>query len=70
MSAPAHKYLSSSFKLLVKVKDSRIVTNSSHDAPVDALIQKLKRPSIAGIIKRETTIMAYKSLDGLAPTYL
>ena len=49
---------------------ARIVTNSSYDAPADALIQQLKWPNIAEIIKRETATIVYKSLNGLAPTYL
>ena len=49
---------------------ARIVTNSSYDAPVDALIQKLKWPTIAEIIKRETASIVFKSINGLAPTYL
>ena len=49
---------------------AKIVTNSSYDAPADALIQQLKWPNIAEIIKRETATIVYKSLNGLAPTYL
>ena len=49
---------------------ARIVTNSSYDAPADDLIQQLKWPNIAEIIKRETATIVYKSLNGLAPTYL
>ena len=49
---------------------ARIVTNSSYDAPAGALIQQLKWPNIAEIIKRETATIVYKSLNGLAPTYL
>ena len=49
---------------------ARIVTNSSYDAPADALIQKLKWPTIAEIIKRETATIVYKSLNNPAPTYL
>ena len=49
---------------------ARVVTNSSYDAPADALIQRLKWSNIAEIIKRETAMIVYKSLNGLAPTYL
>ena len=45
---------------------ARIVTNSSYDAPADALIQQLKWPNIAEIIKRETATIVYKYLNGLA----
>ena len=49
---------------------ARIVTNSSYDAPTDALIQRLNWPDIAEIIIRETATIVYKSLYGLVPTYL
>ena len=49
---------------------ARIVTNSGYNAPADALIEKLNWPTIVEIIKRETATMVYKSLNGLAPTYL
>ena len=49
---------------------ARIVTNSSYVAPADDLIEKLNWPTIVEIIKRETATMVYKSLNGLAPTYL
>ena len=47
-----------------------IVTNSSYDARADAVIEKLSWPTISEIIKRETTTMVYKSLNGLVPMYL
>ena len=49
---------------------ARIVTNSSYDARADALMEKLNWPTISEIIKRETTTMIYKSLNGLVPMYL
>ena len=53
---------------------ARIVPDSGcdapADAPADALIEKLNWPTIVEIIKRETATMVYKSLIGLAPTYL
>ena len=49
---------------------ARIATNSNYDAPADALIQRLKWPNIAEVIKRETAAIVYKSLNGLAPKYL
>ena len=36
---------------LLQHRAARIVTNSSYDAPVDALIQKLKWPAMTEIIK-------------------
>ena len=36
---------------------ARIVANSSFDAPADALIEKLSWPTIADIIKQETSTM-------------
>ena len=49
---------------------ARIVTNSSYDARADILIEKLNWPTISEIIKRETTTMVYRSLNGLVPMYL
>ena len=49
---------------------ARIVTNSSYDARADALIEKLNWPTISEIIKRETTNMVYKSLNGPLPMHL
>ena len=49
---------------------TRIMTKSSHDTRADALIEKLNWPTISEIIKRETTTMVYKSLNGLVPMYL
>ena len=36
---------------------ARIVANSSFDAPADALIEKLSWPTIADIIKQDTSTM-------------
>ena len=58
-----------SYKIALPVA-SVSVTNSSYDAPADALIKRLKWPNIAEIIKRETATIVYKSLKGLAPTKL
>ena len=49
---------------------ARIVTNSSYDARADAQTEKLNWPTISEIIKRATTTMVYKSLNGLVPMYL
>ena len=49
---------------------ARIVKNISYDARVDILIEKLNWPTISEIIKRETTTMVYRSLNGLVPMYL
>ena len=43
---------------------------SSYDAPADTLIEKLNSPTIVESIKRETATMVYKSLNGLALTYI
>ena len=59
------------FKLqTLQNRAARIVTNSGYDAPAAALIEKLNWPTIVEIIKRETGTTVYKSLNGLAPTYL
>ena len=49
---------------------TRIAANSSYNAPANVLIEKLNRPIISEIIKRETATMICKSLNGLAPMYL
>ena len=49
---------------------ARLVRNSSYDARADALIEKLNWPIISEIIKRTTTTVVYKSLNGLVPMYL
>ena len=49
---------------------ARIVANSSYDARAEGLIEKLNWPTISEIIKRETTTIVYKSLNGLVPMYL
>ena len=49
---------------------ARIVTNNSYDARADILIEKLNWPTISEIIRRETTAMVYKSLNGFVPMYL
>ena len=59
-----------SYTAEVTNRAARIVTNSSYDAGADALIEKLNWPTISEIIKRETTTMVYKSLNGLVPMYL
>ena len=42
---------------------TRIVTNSSYDAPADALIEKFNWPTIADIIKRETANLVYSDVS-------
>ena len=49
---------------------ARIVTNSQFDSSVTSLIQDLGWPTIEELIHRETSVMAYKSLNKLAPAYL
>ena len=49
---------------------ARIVTNSSYDAPAANLIEELKWPTVHDMIKRETATIVFKSISGLAPTYL
>ena len=49
---------------------ARIVTNSSYDAPAANLIKELKWPTVHDMIKQETANIVFKSIRGLAPTYL
>ena len=49
---------------------SRIVTNSPFDSPAIALSQDLGWPTIEELIHGETSVMAYKCLNKLAPDYL
>ena len=49
---------------------ARIVTNSSFDSSAISLIQDLGWPAIDELIYRETSVMAYKCVNKLAPDYL
>ena len=49
---------------------ARIVTNSSYDTPAANLIKELKWPTVHDMIKQETATIVFKSINGLAPTYL
>ena len=49
---------------------ARIITNSSYDAPAEALITELKRPTVRDMIRSETATTVYKSVNSLAPDYL
>ena len=49
---------------------ARIVTDSDFDASTAPLIQDLGWPTIEQLIHRETSTMAYKCLNQLAPAYL
>ena len=56
--------------MLLQNRAARIVTNSSYDAPAVNLLKELKRPTVPDIIKQETATNVFKSIYGLAPTYL
>ena len=49
---------------------ARVVTNSSYDAPAANLIEELKWPTVYDMINQETATIVFKSISGLAPTYL
>ena len=49
---------------------ARIVTNSAYDASALPIIRKLGWPTVNELIESETLKMVYKSVNGLAPTYL
>ena len=46
------------------------MTNSPFDSSATSLIQDLGWPTIEELIHRETSVMAYKCLNKLAPDYL
>ena len=52
------------------MKMARIITDSSYDAPAEALITELKWPSVREMIRCETTAIVFKSVNYLAPDYL
>ena len=49
---------------------ARIITNSSYDAPAEALITELKWPTARDMIRSETATTVFKSVNSLAPDYL
>ena len=49
---------------------ARIVTNSSFDASAANLIKELKWPTVQDMIRQEMATIVFKSINGLAPTYL
>ena len=49
---------------------AKIVTGSNYDAPNKPLIETLGWKTIEQLIQNETQIMAFKSVNGLAPQYL
>ena len=54
----------------LQIRAARIVTNSSYDAPATNLIKELKWPTVHDMIKQEMATIVFKSISGLAPTYL
>ena len=63
---------STEIKQLQKLQNhaARIITNSSYDTPSTKLLEELGWKTIDEVIKIESEIMVYKSLNGLAPQYL
>ena len=49
---------------------ARIVTNSPYDAPAAPLLQSLGWLSIKDLLKKETAMFTYRSLNSLAHQYL
>ena len=56
--------------LKLQNKAVKIVTNSAFDFSAVSLIQELGWPTKGERIHRETSVMAYKCLDKLAPEYI
>ena len=65
-------YNESKISALQKIQNraARIVTNSPYDASAAPLIQNLGWSTISQLVKKETAMLTYKSLNSLAPDYL
>ena len=48
----------------------RIITDSPYDAPAKPLLIQFKLPSIAEMIRQESSSMVYRAINGQAPPYL
>ena len=48
----------------------RIITDSPYDAPAKPHLRQLRLPSLAEMIRHESTSMVYNASNGQAPTYL
>ena len=64
--------LASEIKQLQKLQNdaTRIITNSSYDTSSKKHLEELGWKTIGKLIKIESEIMVYISLNGLAPHYL
>ena len=51
-------------------REATIITNSSYDAPAEALIKEVKRPTVREMIRCETATTVFQSVNDLAPGYL
>lgn len=49
---------------------ARIETNNPYDASATPVIQSLGRSTINNLVRKETAMLTYKSLNSLAPGYL
>ena len=54
----------------IQNRAARIVTNSPYNASAAPLIQNLGWSTISQLVKKETAMLTYKSLNSLAPDYL
>ena len=54
----------------IQNREARIVTSSPYDASAAPIIENLGWSTISDLIRKETTTLAYKSLNSLAPNYL
>ena len=49
---------------------AKMITNSSYDAPAEALIKELEWPTVREQIRCETAAIVFKSVHNLTPEYL
>ena len=49
---------------------ARIITGSDYDTPAEPLIEEQGWKTVRELIQNDTSVMMYKSMNNMAPTYL
>ena len=49
---------------------ARIITGSDYDTPAEPLKEQLRWTTVNELIQNDTSVMIYKSMNNMAPTYL